>query len=56
MLNIPCPWCGPRDETEFHYGQEAGVEYPENRDNLKSFSGIGSLGGERVLTFLTNGR
>lgn len=34
MLNIPCPWCGPRDETEFHYGQEAGVEYPENRDDL----------------------
>ena len=34
MLNIPCPWCGPRDETEFHYGHEAGVEYPENRDNL----------------------
>ncbi|MSZ33836.1 MAG: sarcosine oxidase subunit delta, partial [Actinobacteria bacterium] len=20
MLHIPCPYCGPRDETEFHYG------------------------------------
>jgi heterotetrameric sarcosine oxidase delta subunit len=34
MLHIPCPWCGPRDETEFHYGHEAGVAYPENRDAL----------------------
>jgi len=22
MLLIPCPWCGPRDETEFSYGGE----------------------------------
>lgn len=22
MLLIPCPWCGPRDESEFHYGGE----------------------------------
>ena len=34
MLNIPCPWCGPRDETEFHYGSEAGVAYPENREEI----------------------
>lgn len=27
MLLIPCPWCGPRDETEFVYG-EAAVERP----------------------------
>lgn len=27
MLLIPCPWCGPRDETEFHYGGAA-VERP----------------------------
>ena len=25
---IPCPWCGERDETEFSYGGEAGVAYP----------------------------
>ena len=28
MLLIPCPWCGPRDETEFRYGGQAGVRYP----------------------------
>ena len=30
MLLIPCPWCGPRDEAEFHYGGQAHVAYPEN--------------------------
>ena len=29
MLLISCPWCGPRNETEFHYGGQAGVAYPE---------------------------
>ena len=29
MLYIPCPHCGLRNETEFHYGAEAGVAYPE---------------------------
>jgi sarcosine oxidase, subunit delta len=28
MLLIPCPHCGDRDETEFHYGGQAGVAYP----------------------------
>jgi heterotetrameric sarcosine oxidase delta subunit len=28
MLRLPCPWCGPRDETEFHYGGQADVAYP----------------------------
>src|SRR6476660_7120092 len=30
MILIPCPWCGPRDETEFHYGGQAHVVYPDN--------------------------
>jgi heterotetrameric sarcosine oxidase delta subunit len=30
MMLIPCPWCGPRDENEFHYGGQAHVHYPEN--------------------------
>lgn len=30
MLQINCPWCGPRDETEFHYGGEAHVPYPKD--------------------------
>ncbi len=28
MMLIPCPYCGPRDETEFHYGGQAQVAYP----------------------------
>jgi heterotetrameric sarcosine oxidase delta subunit len=30
MLKLNCPWCGPRDETEYHYGGQAHVPYPEN--------------------------
>lgn len=30
MLLIPCPYCGPRDETEFSYGGEAHIARPEN--------------------------
>ncbi|MFJ3656467.1 sarcosine oxidase subunit delta family protein [Streptomyces nigra] len=30
MLLIPCPWCGPRDEAEFHHGGQAHVPYPED--------------------------
>ncbi len=28
MLLIPCPWCGPRPENEFHYGGEAHIARP----------------------------
>jgi len=28
MLQIPCPWCGDRDEVEFSYGGQAGIAYP----------------------------
>ncbi|CAN5580928.1 sarcosine oxidase subunit delta [soil metagenome] len=34
MLLIPCPWCGPRDETEFHYGGQAHIAYPEDPARL----------------------
>ena len=34
MLLIPCPNCGPRDETEYHYGGQAHVAYPENPAEL----------------------
>jgi heterotetrameric sarcosine oxidase delta subunit len=34
MLLIPCPWCGPRDEVEFHYGGQAHVAYPADPDAL----------------------
>ena len=29
MQRFPCPWCGPRDESEFHYGGDAGKHRPE---------------------------
>ncbi|MEE3852335.1 sarcosine oxidase subunit delta [Gordonia sp. LSe1-13] len=28
MQLIECPHCGPREETEFHYGAAAGIAYP----------------------------
>ena len=34
MLLIPCPWCGPRDEIEFHYGGEAHIARPADPDAL----------------------
>jgi heterotetrameric sarcosine oxidase delta subunit len=33
MLLIPCPWCGPRDETEFAYGGEAHLARPADPDS-----------------------
>ena len=34
MLLISCPWCGPRNETEYHYGGQAHVPYPGNAADL----------------------
>ena len=34
MMLLTCPWCGPRDETEYHYGGQAHVAYPENPSDL----------------------
>src|SRR5262245_29339615 len=34
MLLIPCPWCGPRDEVEFHYCGQAHVPYPADPAGL----------------------
>lgn len=30
MLLLTCPWCGPREETEFHYGGQAHVPFPDD--------------------------
>lgn len=30
MQLIPCPWCGPREEVEFHYGGQAHIAYPDD--------------------------
>jgi sarcosine oxidase subunit delta len=32
MMRIACPWCGPREETEFRYGGE-GVPIPSEVDD-----------------------
>ncbi|MCP3868396.1 MAG: sarcosine oxidase subunit delta [Gammaproteobacteria bacterium] len=34
MLEIPCPWCGLRCESEFSYGGEAHIVRPENPEAL----------------------
>jgi heterotetrameric sarcosine oxidase delta subunit len=34
MLQLNCPWCGPRDETEYHYGGQAHVPYPADPGTL----------------------
>lgn len=34
MALVPCPWCGPRDAAEFHYGGQAGISYPADPDAL----------------------
>ncbi|MAR78845.1 MAG: sarcosine oxidase subunit delta [Rhodospirillaceae bacterium] len=34
MLIINCPYCGERDESEFHYGGEAGITRPGHPDKL----------------------
>ena len=30
MLLIRCPWCGPREESEFSYGGEAHIVRPKD--------------------------
>ena len=34
MLQIKCPWCGARDESEFSYGGEADITRPAEPDAL----------------------
>jgi heterotetrameric sarcosine oxidase delta subunit len=34
MLLISCPWCGPRDESEFSCGGEAHIARPTNPQAL----------------------
>jgi heterotetrameric sarcosine oxidase delta subunit len=34
MQLIACPWCGEREETEFHYGGQAHIAYPEDPQAL----------------------
>ena len=34
MLLIECPYCGAREESEFHQGGEAHIERPKDPDKL----------------------
>ena len=34
MLQISCPWCGPRDEVEFSCGGEAHIMRPEKPESV----------------------
>jgi heterotetrameric sarcosine oxidase delta subunit len=34
MLLIPCPWCGERDETEFHCGGQSHIARPTGAERL----------------------
>jgi len=34
MIEIPCPWCGPRPHTEFSYGGDATVRRPADPQSV----------------------
>ena len=34
MLLIPCPWCGERDESEFHCGGQSHIARPHEPERL----------------------
>lgn len=34
MMLLTCPWCGPREETEYRYGGQAHVPHPESPSDL----------------------
>lgn len=34
MLELNCPWCGPRNQSEFGYGGEAHIVRPLNPEQL----------------------
>ncbi|HEV7432997.1 MAG TPA: sarcosine oxidase subunit delta [Steroidobacteraceae bacterium] len=38
MLRISCPWCGVRDEVEFHYRGDAAVTRPSGDERLAAYS------------------
>lgn len=38
MILISCPWCGPRDITEFRHGGEAGVRRPTSDITERAWS------------------
>jgi len=43
MLLIPCPWCGERDESEFHCGGQSHIARPTNAETLSDAEGADYL-------------
>ncbi len=43
MIVIPCPLCGPRAQSEFSYGGDAGVKRPETPADADDQAWIGYL-------------
>ena len=37
MIRINCPFCGERDHSEFSYGGDASIEYPELNDSIEKW-------------------
>ena len=38
MQQFPCPWCGNRAESEFHYAGDAGIDRPERTVDDKAWA------------------
>lgn len=38
MIQIDCPWCGPRDEIEFRWGGESHVVRPDEQADAASWT------------------
>ena len=51
MQLIDCPWCGPREEVEFHYGGQAHVSYPEDPSALSDDELAAVYTGAQALVF-----
>jgi sarcosine oxidase, subunit delta len=43
MFLITCPFCGPREESEFAYGGEAGIARPNAPDSMSDEDWAGYL-------------
>ena len=38
MIRIKCPFCGERDHSEFTYGSDASIKYPDLESNQKDWT------------------
>ena len=55
MIRIDCPFCGPRDHTEFAYGGDGSIEYPAleapQADWLKAVYERSNICGPQIATW-----